>query len=594
MEENPAPSRADNGIRNSLVALLSLALIVGGVWAYLRMLPAKPLTESLAPIASTVRLDVKLVDAESKPLENSIFAVKATATSSTSVSGSSSSASEPTSQTTSPTRVETLNFTPRRVAVSFYPIDGKRVFAWLDQNPKAQLFLDSPLVQGTLQPLFDALRIRAEDYSLEGIRGQFLRTFLQEMLTADAALHFDPQEGARGLILSFNRDEAPLTSRALPLLLDRVVRTQWNVTGLASPIWEAIIGKEKLFVHESKERVFFSRSLRGLLNALQEKLSGLTTSGTSPESLRVVIRSDAFVENLLPLFVGTKSKLQNAAALPMETTPMGTMGSAWPVVLDLGLDGASPLSARLRTPGAQIFSTFTPQIEPAVLSAVPGDAFAFLITSFQLPKGLSQDVWAKLASTDGPSDGPSNGLALPVTNKATNKSSGAFAVVWDLNQTENRMSELGIAISAPVDPQPGDLTVTDYARDPSLAATCANGSVWLLSSTANLLTRMREACDGTSKSLNDQNRFGDIISAGNQIFIGAQPHFGLEQVFQAGLPNLEPPAANVKEASWKSDYRLAVQNLKQTVEQQLAEVPAVFFAGKVDPATGANLGAFSR
>ncbi len=214
----------------------------------------------------------------------------------------------------------------------------------------------------------------------------------------------------------------------------------------------------------------------------------------------LTVRAEAFVDNVLPVLTNEKS---------WEVTA----GFGWPVDKNPGV---------IRFPGGKFARHLRPKIFPGVFAGIPHDAFAAVVTSFYVPPHMENDWWSELAEK-GPGDEVSGG-----------PDEGGFALIWDLEHSEEGISGMGVVIASQTKTDE-TATFSNYFSDQDLTSECGGGTVFLAATSQNLLTRMREGCARQSLSVLDWergSRRGEYEGAQLMMFIN--PGVAMRELSLAG------------------------------------------------------------
>jgi hypothetical protein len=193
---------------------------------------------------------------------------------------------------------------------------------------------------------------------------------------------------------------------------------------------------------------------------------------------------------------------------------------------------------------------------------------------------MTIEDWQELA-TQGPRDQP-----------AGNPQEAGFALIWDLNSHEHHITNMGIAITNQMSPNAiGE--VKQYFKDPELTGECGDGTVFLAATSRNLLSRMKESCEGRSLSILDWERGTrrkDFEAA--QMMIFTNPGVGMREVFLAG--GAKGGDRGEFEPQWKEEYEKAKDAMRQDGEKVFLRFPILAYSGSVaQPANPVELKGFT-
>jgi len=275
-------------------------------------------------------------------------------------------------------------------------------------------------------------------------------------------------------------------------------------------------------------------------------------SRRSDAPLSLTLRSEAFIDNLLPVLTG-------APTYPLQ----------WDFALKDGQPGT------LNLPAAAWQSQLHGQLFEGVLASIPHDAFAGVAASLALSPDLTTADWQALAK-NGPSTNP------PGTEPA------GVGLVWDFT-ADSPTGAVGIIVANPQQPQ-ASAAYSQYLKNPDLGAECAGGSLFLAASSESLLTRMKDACNKQSLSPLDWQRGVEKPrwqSAQLTAFVNTGA--AVRELFLAG------GAGNTQEANdfaprWQQDYEAAKAAMRQEGDKLFYGLPILSYAGRVENASaGAKL-----
>lgn len=430
--------------------------------------------------------------------------------------------------------------------------NGEEVLRWLDENEGAKTFLRSAAVAGIFNDVLETLRVRTDDLDLSGVKGMTVEKLAREAISAGGALHFDPFEGPKGFVFSFERKSAPIISGILPPLVAALSRRAYDVTGTTAPVEEITLGRQTLFLTEDNGRVFVAAGLKALLNAM-EIPKGLVPPAPGT-ALEVQLRSAAFLDKLLPVVAG-RDELDAIwrASFP---APKG------PAQLSLAVGPANALGH------------LSKKISDGVFAAVPQDVFGAFVTSFRLPPDMTPEDWNKLA-TEGAQSAP----AAPAPE-------GGFGLIWDFDPEDTvSPTKIGVIVAAPKVKE-GERGLGAYFDSESVSIeSCGGNTVWIASTSETLLTRMKESCDRQSPSFLNWFEAGRVPEPlrGPQLFLALQPGIGLQDMQALGLASRSTDSSGGETApEWKTAYDAAVARASQEAEKTFASLPVFLFGGAAD------------
>lgn len=422
--------------------------------------------------------------------------------------------------------------------------DPQPLLSLLSDNVRAKELLASKFVQGLFYEPLHSASVRAEDLNLEGLEGAFLQRFVTEALTAHSELHYDVVHGKKGFVFSFTRDECPFVAKALPIMARVLARSGYRVAKLKEPILEMRVGLQRLFLTQYDDRVYLANGLEALLNVIES----LTPPSRTPPKTPLVftMRSEAFVDKLLPVIVGK---------------------SSWEMQLGLGLAEESP--GVLQLAGGKLPRQLRSKVFKGVLASIPHDVFAAVVTSYYLNPNMTIEQWRKLA-TEGPAE-----------HQALGPDEAGVAIVWELGTEKEKMTHIGVAIANQKAPDEVD-KFKQYFANAELTAECGGGTVFLAATSPTLLSRMKESCGGQSFSVQDWERGSKRKDyEASQLFLFVNPGSAMRELFLAG--GAKGGETGEFEPEWKQEYEQAKEVMRQDGEKVFGGLPIFAYAGVVAP-----------
>jgi len=391
------------------------------------------------------------------------------------------------------------NVVKHPVAVTVNVGDGTSLLRFIDQNPTAKNFFDSNLVKGALRDLIILTKTRAEPLRLDGLKGEFIKPILREILAAKATFFYDAYHGSDGLVFSFERASAPVAAAALPIIVKYLTRLSYELNGFTDPIVELVIQGQKFLLTEVSGRVYVGKNLEVLVNTIS---NAQTNPLQSANTLDVEVKAEAFLGKILGQLSGKDQ---------------------WATRFSFDLNEKEGKPATANFDSAQVFTRLSPSLSKGVLAAIPRDVFGAFITSASIPSGVPACEWKGfLDGSVKPSSGPD--------------AEGGVAFVWDLIGTgQDKTSAVGVAVAAPQGADIEEFNSLFAKADQGLATTCAGGAIWIASSSNLLITRMKEACDKQSHSVLDWSQgapfaLDPTIQAATFINLAA----AVEELYQRG------------------------------------------------------------
>jgi hypothetical protein len=417
------------------------------------------------------------------------------------------------------------------IGFSLYVREGDKAAEWLEKESRENGILRTKLLRGLFHNLQNTAKIRAEDLQVGGIEGAFISRLVLEALRADAVLHYDISHGEKGFVFSFVRDKCPFSAKALPVLCGVLARSAYKIPKLKEPVLEMSIGLQRIFLTQFDSRVYLSNGLEALLNVLE---NAPTPPVDPPRSALVLtVRAEAFINKFLPVVTNENS---------------------WQVTAGIGLPaGQNP--GEIRFPGGRFARHLRPKIFPGVFAGIPNDVFAAVVTSFYVPPHMKNDQWSKLA-VEGPTKEFMNGPG-----------EAGIAVIWDLNHSEDGVSNMGVVIAGQTKPDETD-SFAGYFADQDLTSECGGGTVFLAATSQNLLKRMREGCAGQSLSILDWEHGSRRVEyEGAQIVMFLNPGIAMRELTLAG------------EGGRKDLYEDARQMMQKEAEKDYLRLPIFAYSG---------------
>jgi hypothetical protein len=407
------------------------------------------------------------------------------------------------------------------IGFSLYILDGDKTVEWLQKENGEEGLFRKKLFRGLFHDLQHTAKIRAEDLQLSGLEGAFVSRLILEALRADATIHYDISHGEKGFVFSFVRRKCPFSAKALPILCGVLARSAYTVPKLKEPILEMSIGLQRIFLTQVDDRVYLSNGLEALLNVLENNPAPTTNPPRSP--LVLTVRAETFVDKFLPVATSEKS---------------------FEITAGIGFS-ADGNPGELRFSGGKFARHLCPKIFPGVFAGIPGDAFSAVVTSFYIPPHMPNDYWSDLAK-NGPGSEP-----------AADPPEGGFALIWDLDHSEDGVSGIGAVIAVQSKPDEAE-SFRGYFADQDLTSECGGGTVFLAATSQNLLNRMREGCAGQSLSIRNWEhgaRRGEY--EGVQIMMFLNPAVAMRELTlagDAGKTNAYEDARQVMEKEAEKDY----------------------------------------
>ncbi|NOV32045.1 hypothetical protein [Methylomonas sp. ZR1] len=425
---------------------------------------------------------------------------------------------------------------------------GEAFLNWWDAQPQLQNLVGNRFVQGLFFGLLQSLKVKAEQLNLEGLQGEFLAQLLRDAVAANAELHYDMAHASQGWVISYSRSDSQFADQAIRALAGILATSGYRLNKLPEPILETRIGLQKLFFTQFRERIYLAQSLEALLNVID---SIPPQSRRSAAPLSLTLRSEAFIDNLLPVLTG-------APTYPLQ----------WDFALKDGELGT------LNLPTAVWQSQLHGQLFEGVLASIPHDAFAGVAASLALSPDLTTADWQTLAS-NGPSTNPPGAEPAGV------------GLVWDFT-ADSPSGAVGIIVANPQQPQ-ASAAYAQYLKDPDLGAECAGGSLFLAASSESLLTRMKDACNKQSLSpLDWQRGIEKQRWQAAQLTAFVSPGAAVRELFLAGGAG-NAPEANEFAPRWQQDYEAAKAAMRQEGDKLFYGLPILSYAGRVEGGSGAVL-----
>ena len=560
--------------RNALIAVFSAAAIACMLVVWLAAcLQTAPLSTYLRKDLPLLALDLEFKDRKGKPIPSGETRLASPATGAPKDEGSSDEKKELVGGD-SPDRphswelrehrkkgVKSARWVVRRnpVAFSLYIRDGEKVTQWLEKEGAEGGLLASPFFRGLFNDLVVASRIRAEDLNLKGLEGTVLRRFILEALKADAVLHYDIFRGQKGFVFSFVRAKCPYSAKALPVMCGVLAKSGYTAPKLPEPVLEMRTGVHRVFLTQYGERIYISSGLEALLNVIENNNPIPVNAPEAP--LVLTVRAEAFLNRFLPVI---------------------TSGPSWEVTAGFGLTPGKGIEA-IQFDSGKFGRHLRAKVFPGVFAGIPHDVFAAAAASFHLPADMTEENWRELAG-DGPGE---NVPAVP--------EEGGIAVIWDLDHSEDGLTDIGVIIANQSSPEKA-ADLARYFGGKDLTVECGGGTVYLAATSKNLLTRMKESCTGQSLSIRDWERGAkrDAYETA-QVVVLMNPAVAFRELSLAGGgeddEEDEPRRGGRSEAddqgSDLAHHKKARNAMQKQSEKLFSDFPIFAFAGRSD--TGANV-----
>lgn len=434
------------------------------------------------------------------------------------------------------------------VAFTLYFNQGHAFLNWWDKEPQIKNLLNNRFSQGLFFGLLQSLKIKAEQLKIDGLQGEFLAQLIRDAITANAELHYDMTHANRGWVLSYLRSDSDFAEKALPAMAGLLASSGYRIDKLPEPILEMRVGLQTFFLTQYQQRIYLAQSLEAMLNVIE---SVIPQYNPDPVPLTLIIRTEAFIANLLPALAGSPD---------------------WHAQFDFDLSNQQ--LGTLSLPNGPWTRQLQDNLFEGVLGSIPQDVFAAIATSIELSPTLTVDDWRKLA-TDG-----------PATTPPDSKPAGV-ALVWDFDADTPR-GAIGVIIANPSNPEASP-SYQQYLRNAELSAECGGGSIFLAATSQNLLTRMKEACAHQSLSPLDWQR-----GVEKQRFSSAQlvtfvnPGAGIRELFLAG------GAGNAQDSNefaprWQQDYENAKAAMREDGDKLFGGLPIFSYAGRVSDDSDAEI-----
>lgn len=429
------------------------------------------------------------------------------------------------------------------IGFSLYFQDAEKILSALKDDPEIKKFYESKLVQGIFYDAIRSLNIRAEDIDPEGLKGAFLAKMVTQAMAAHGEIHYDVVHGKKGFVFSFVRHECPFASTALPLMIRYLARTGYKIPKLKEPIIETKIGVMRVFLTQYEDRIYLSNGLESLLNVIES----LNKPENLPKSaFTISVRGQAFLDNILQVIVGDPK---------------------WEARLGFNFSKDSP--GVLQLDSGKFAKHFRPKIFKGVSASIPHDVFGAVITSLYLSPDMTDNQWQEL-TTAGPSNTPQG------------PEEAGFAIIWDMNAENSRISEIGIVIANPTTPEKSAQFKRYFAQD-ELTAECSGGTMFLAATSNTLLTRMKESCEKQSLSILDWER-GEKSKQldAAQIAVFVNPKIGIREIFLAGEPKTEEIDDEETQPEWKKEYIKAKEFMQRDTDAVISTIPIIAYSGAAD------------
>jgi hypothetical protein len=448
-------------------------------------------------------------------------------------------------------KVMAVEFVRGPIAASVFIEKGEGFRQWL-ATPGVQQFLATELGRGLISELARLGRVRAEDLKLEGVKGLFLEPVIGEILAATSALHYDYSYGRQGVMWSVARKEVPILSGLLPVLLRTTAQERFLVPGLPE-IYSVQLGHQRLLVAELEGVLYFGIGLRPMMNLLDQAPISAPTPSEAAMSVR--LRGEALLNALLPLLVG-HDKFEVTIPLALSSGGPSSGGGQRLLPITFG--------------PARVWSTLAGPVDQEILAAIPGDVVLGMAGSFPVPLGLAAEQWQEVAA----------GRAIePSLIKAH-----GVGIVWDLNSTPGEeLNQLGI-IAKGGDGIDEEVLRSVMREGSGGVASCKAGGILLWASAPKLLTRMREACEGSNRSIKDAVQLASTqlpATSNAQILSSLQLSYGARELLRIGLNGARQEAtARLPELS-RTSYLAAQEGVGARAEESIGALPSLLYAGSM-------------
>lgn len=353
------------------------------------------------------------------------------------------------------------------IVASLFVEDAAAIEAYLSDDDGLATALKQPLGAGSLGNWIEMLGIKTPALEKTPLAGFLFRTLAQQLLSREGRIDFDAAHGRAGTVLSFQED---LATEAMVNALAFVAKRRFEILGSPCSVWEFNHGPEKLFASKCRHRVYLGLSLSGLINVMDQETPA-PPSPTAGAAFSVSWYADAMLKGARG-FVGSDPGFGITTSFTLK-------------------DGRlAPLQTQ--SPMAPLWRGMAPQVDPRVYASIPKGISAFMVTSHDLDAFVSDEqLMAGIQKFQLPFG------AKPHPQAAT-------ALLVDLNHQDKALTQVGVVLI------PGDPGVVDTWVEPlahilgetvrSKLAYCGKGQVILMASSPLLLTRMREACEGSSQA----------------------------------------------------------------------------------------------
>ena len=133
-----------------------------------------------------------------------------------------------------------------------------------ETSPLRQL-LQKPVFSGLFQDWSDNLRVSGDDLAISDLKGVLVKTVVAEALKAQAQLHVDTSHGSKGYVFSFayqgDGNHSATAARFVGLAIDHLALRKYNVVKLSQPVFELLVGTQRVFVGLYGPRIYLGNSL---------------------------------------------------------------------------------------------------------------------------------------------------------------------------------------------------------------------------------------------------------------------------------------------------------------------------------------------
>lgn len=345
-----------------------------------------------------------------------------------------------------------------------------------ETSPLRQL-LEKPVFSGLFQDWNDNLRVSGDDLAVSDLKGVLVKSVVAEALKAQAQLHIDTSHGSKGYVFSFayqgDGNHSAAAARFVGLAIDHLALRKYNVVKLSQPVFELLVGTQRVFIGLYGPRIYLGNSLEGLLNVMDYPLE--TTPVDLDTTITWRLRNETIFQGLLPILFGKDT---------------------WHVDLAANVSRQElALKKILMDDGTTFQFLQESSRDDALLKVMPADIAALISFRLKIPPTVELASWSGQTSV---------GKWPYSMEQAT--SSMDLVVGWDVVSTgtdkdvvANLQNQMALAFRFVDGKHVAKDKAAEWFAHVELVDSC--GDVTFASDADGLFTRMKEACGGKNASL---------------------------------------------------------------------------------------------